>query len=62
MALGSDAIATRDNDVSIGGKILNKVNGLFDDFTRTLSGLTDGTDAHDAVNKGQLDTAKTDAI
>ncbi|EGC1083230.1 hypothetical protein H8467_005456, partial [Salmonella enterica] len=62
VALGANSVAEKDNDVSIGGKILNKVTGLWDDFTRTLSGVTDGTDAHDAVNKGQLDTAKTDAI
>ncbi|EBV2375243.1 hypothetical protein DN342_26175, partial [Salmonella enterica subsp. enterica serovar Enteritidis] len=62
VALGANSVADKDNDVSIGGKILNKVTGLWDDFTRTLSGVTDGTDAHDAVNKGQLDTAKTAAV
>ncbi|EOF6097460.1 hypothetical protein ACK1FP_005070, partial [Salmonella enterica] len=31
-------------------------------ITRTLSNITDGTDIHDAVNKGQLDQAKKDAI
>ncbi|EPC4840316.1 hypothetical protein Q1B87_005270, partial [Salmonella enterica] len=48
VALGANSVADKDNDVSIGGKILNKVTGLWDDFTRTLSGVTDGTDAHDA--------------
>ncbi|ELD3571141.1 hypothetical protein QJQ66_005395, partial [Salmonella enterica] len=62
VALGANSVADKDNDVSIGGKILNKVTGLWDDFTRTLSGVTDGTDSHDAVNKGQLDTAKTAAV
>ncbi|EBP9842012.1 hypothetical protein AHN45_24905, partial [Salmonella enterica subsp. enterica] len=62
VALGANSVADKDNDVSIGGKIINKFTGLWDDFTRTLSGVTDGTDIHDAVNKGQLDTAKTDAI
>ncbi|ECI0841042.1 hypothetical protein AU892_28665, partial [Salmonella enterica subsp. diarizonae] len=62
VALGANSVAEKDNDVSIGGKIWNAVTSSWDDFTRTLSGLTDGTDSHDAVNKGQLDTAKTDAI
>ncbi|EAA6845113.1 hypothetical protein DRX19_30080, partial [Salmonella enterica subsp. enterica] len=41
VALGANSVADKDNDVSIGGKILNKVTGLWDDFTRTLSGVTD---------------------
>lgn len=44
VALGAYSVADKDNDVSIGGKIINKFTGLWDDFTRTLSGVTDGTD------------------
>ncbi|EAA9302508.1 hypothetical protein BHZ80_22985, partial [Salmonella enterica] len=61
VALGANSVAKKDNDVSIGGSIWNDVTSSWDDFTRTLSGLSDGTDAHDAVNKGQLDTAKAAA-
>ncbi|EBA4459207.1 hypothetical protein AXF46_23460, partial [Salmonella enterica] len=60
VALGANSIADQDNQVSIGQKITT-IDGV-KYITRTLSNLTDGTDAHDAVNKGQLDTAKTDAI
>ncbi|EFR6822106.1 hypothetical protein HYF16_003865 [Salmonella enterica] len=73
VALGSDSVADQDNQVSIGQKITDAATGAVSYITRTLSNLTDGTDTHDAVNKGQLDdvnskaqsyadTAKNDAI
>lgn len=62
VALGTDSVTDHDNQVSIGQKITDATTGAVSYITRTLSNLTDGTDAHDAVNKGQLDTAKSDAI
>ncbi|EEU7751576.1 hypothetical protein HED96_005104, partial [Salmonella enterica] len=62
MALGAASVADHDNQVSIGQKITDAASGAVSYITRTLSNLTDGTDAHDAVNKGQLDTAKASAI
>ncbi|MGU6849194.1 hypothetical protein ACV2FH_24770, partial [Salmonella enterica subsp. enterica serovar Sandiego] len=62
VALGANSVADKDNQVSIGQKITDATTGAVSYITRTLSNLTDGTDAHDAVNKGQLDTAKSDAI
>ncbi|HFW4799682.1 TPA: YadA C-terminal domain-containing protein [Salmonella enterica subsp. diarizonae serovar 60-67:z35:-] len=52
------SITDRDNDVSIGGNDPDSGKS----FTRTLSGLSSGTDVHDAINKGQLDSAKAAAI
>ncbi|EEF5928759.1 hypothetical protein GKU49_21435, partial [Salmonella enterica] len=62
VALGANSVADKDNQVSIGQKITDATTGAVSYITRTLSNLTDGTDAHDAVNKGQLDTAKASAI
>ncbi|EBV1279015.1 hypothetical protein DNW23_16020 [Salmonella enterica subsp. enterica serovar Sandiego] len=62
VALGANSVADKDNQVSIGQKITDATTGAVSYITRTFSNLTDGTDAHDAVNKGQLDTAKSDAI
>ncbi|EID3015428.1 hypothetical protein LB105_005437, partial [Salmonella enterica] len=62
VALGAESVADQDNQVSIGQKITDAVTGAVSYITRTLSNVTDGTDIHDAVNKGQLDTAKADAI
>ncbi|EDV6157765.1 hypothetical protein AA440_004670, partial [Salmonella enterica subsp. enterica] len=62
VALGANSVADKDNQVSIGQKITDATTGAVSYITRTLSNLTDGTDAHDAVNKGQLDTAKSYAI
>ncbi|EOF6097267.1 YadA-like family protein, partial [Salmonella enterica] len=73
VALGANSVADQDNQVSIGQKITDAATGVVSYITRTLSNLTDGTDTHDAVNKGQLDdvdskaqsyadTAKNDAI
>ncbi|EDW1733125.1 hypothetical protein S726_005349, partial [Salmonella enterica subsp. enterica] len=62
VALGAESVADQDNQVSIGQKITDAATGAVSYVTRTLSNLTDGTDAHDAVNKGQLDTAKADAV
>ncbi|EBZ5930765.1 hypothetical protein D2122_21415 [Salmonella enterica subsp. enterica serovar Weslaco] len=62
VALGANSVADKENQVSIGQKITDATTGAVSYITRTLSNLTDGTDAHDAVNKGQLDTAKSDAI
>ncbi|EDW1974939.1 hypothetical protein S564_004593 [Salmonella enterica subsp. enterica] len=61
VALGSDSVADQDNQVSIGQKITDATTGAVRYITRTLSNLTDGTDAHDAVNKGQLDDVDTKA-
>ncbi|ECI0113847.1 hypothetical protein AIB85_20555 [Salmonella enterica subsp. enterica serovar Give] len=61
VALGANSVADKDNQVSIGQKITDATTGAVSYITRTLSNLTDGTDAHDAVNKGQLDTAQTAA-
>ncbi|EBM0568066.1 hypothetical protein DP643_27405, partial [Salmonella enterica] len=55
VALGANSVADKDNQVSIGQKITDATTGAVSYITRTLSNLTDGTDAHDAVNKGQLD-------
>ncbi|ECF6595074.1 hypothetical protein FOM45_25360, partial [Salmonella enterica] len=52
VALGHNSKATRSHDVSIGG-----AGG-----TRTLSNLSDGTEANDAVNVQQLNTAKNNAV
>ncbi|EJI2433971.1 hypothetical protein NEK12_004981, partial [Salmonella enterica] len=57
VALGTDSVTDHDNQVSIGQKITDAATGAVSYITRTLSNLTDGTDAHDAVNKGQLDKA-----
>ncbi|EOM8340974.1 hypothetical protein ACNGVM_004872, partial [Salmonella enterica] len=61
LALGSGSVADQDNQVSIGQKITDATTGAVRYITRTLSNLTDGTDAHDAVNKGQLDYVDTKA-
>ncbi|ELO3971216.1 YadA-like family protein, partial [Salmonella enterica] len=61
VALGSDSVADQDNQVSIGQKITDATTGAVRYITRTLSNLTDGTDAHDAVNKKQLDDVDTKA-
>ncbi|EJF3713563.1 YadA-like family protein [Salmonella enterica] len=52
VALGNFSIATRNNEVSIGG----------DGISRILSNVTDGTETHDAVNVGQLETAKNTIV
>ncbi|EBS9591775.1 hypothetical protein CGZ20_22090, partial [Salmonella enterica] len=52
VALGNFSIATRNNEVSIGG----------DGMSRILSNVTDGTETHDAVNVGQLETAKNTIV
>ncbi|EIS4516493.1 hypothetical protein LY097_005020, partial [Salmonella enterica] len=52
VALGANSVADKDNQVSIGQKITDATTGAVSYITRTLSNLTDGTDAHDAVNKG----------
>ncbi|EMP4143326.1 hypothetical protein WD174_002779, partial [Salmonella enterica] len=57
VALGTDSVTDHDDQVSIGQKITDATTGAVSYITRTLSNLTDGTDAHDAVNKGQLDSA-----
>ncbi|EDW1733164.1 hypothetical protein S726_005394, partial [Salmonella enterica subsp. enterica] len=64
VALGANAVAKKDNEVNIGiwavigsGGAANTQTG-----TRTLSGLSDGVNSDEAVNKGQLDTAKASAI
>ncbi|EKT1766675.1 hypothetical protein QDX92_004338, partial [Salmonella enterica] len=57
VALGANAVAKNDNEVNIGiwttgpGGVYNTQTG-----TRTLSGLSDGVNPDEAVNKGQLDT------
>ncbi|EEL0070466.1 hypothetical protein G4F03_001536 [Salmonella enterica] len=58
VALGANSVTSRDNNVSIGGNDPDSGKS----FTRTLSGLSSGTDVHDAINKGQLDSAKAAAI
>ncbi|EGD1407204.1 hypothetical protein IAV70_004469 [Salmonella enterica] len=63
VALGANAVAKNDNEVNIGiwtvvpGGVFGTQTG-----TRTLSGLSDGVNPDEAVNKGQLDTAKSDAV
>ncbi|EFT9169720.1 hypothetical protein HVA09_003911, partial [Salmonella enterica] len=57
VALGANAVARKDNEVNIGiwktfpGGYFPTPTG-----TRTLSGLSDGINPDEAVNKGQLDT------
>jgi autotransporter adhesin len=51
VALGSDSLATRDNTVSVGNEWFGT--------TRQITGVADGTQANDAVNKSQLDTVST---
>ncbi|EHW0843594.1 hypothetical protein K0L02_004399, partial [Salmonella enterica] len=53
VALGANAVAKKDNEVNIGiwSDDKSKQTGL-----RTLSGLSDGINPDEAVNKGQLDT------
>ncbi|EBF2170716.1 YadA-like family protein [Salmonella enterica] len=63
VALGANAVARKDNEVNIG--IWKTFPGGYSPTptgTRTLSGLSDGINPDEAVNKGQLDTAKSDAI
>ncbi|EBT4615436.1 hypothetical protein CIH63_18045, partial [Salmonella enterica] len=52
VALGFNSTTDRELDVSVGGK----------GVTRTLSNLSDGSEANDAVNVRQLNTAKDDAV
>ncbi|EBV5086440.1 hypothetical protein ID80_004860 [Salmonella enterica subsp. enterica serovar Ball] len=52
VALGANSVSDRENDVNIGG--LNNQG-------RTLSGLSDGVNPDDAVNKKQLDTVNAEA-
>ncbi|EBO0017763.1 hypothetical protein DSO52_07790 [Salmonella enterica] len=52
VALGSGSIANRNNEVSIGG------GGVL----RLLSNVADGTKTHDAVNVGQLEAARNNAV
>ncbi|EKT1297500.1 hypothetical protein QDW86_004341, partial [Salmonella enterica] len=57
VALGANAVAKNDNEVNIG--IWNVSPGGASGTqtgTRTLSGLSDGVNPDEAVNKGQLDT------
>ncbi|GAB3368414.1 hypothetical protein GCM10027431_13950 [Lysobacter rhizosphaerae] len=51
VALGSDSLALRDNTVSVGNEWFGT--------TRQITGVADGTQANDAVNKSQLDTVST---
>ncbi|EIB9351282.1 YadA-like family protein [Salmonella enterica] len=71
MATGDSAKAEGKNSVALGAysqaKNANEVNigiwsGETQTDTRTLSGLKDGVNPDEAVNKGQLDTAKASAI
>lgn len=71
IATGDSAKAEGKNSVALGAnsqaKNANEVNiGIWSDDTqtdtRTLSGLKDGVNPDEAVNKGQLDTAKASAI
>ncbi|EJE9657806.1 hypothetical protein M5796_004224, partial [Salmonella enterica] len=57
VALGANAVAKNDNEVNIGIWTTNQ-GGAFSTQTgtRTLSGLSDGVNPDEAVNKGQLDT------
>ncbi|HGA9038379.1 TPA: YadA-like family protein, partial [Salmonella enterica subsp. enterica serovar Java] len=57
VALGAGSRAKNDNEVNIG--IWQGVQQI---KTRTLSGLADGKNSDEAVNKGQLDSAKAAAI
>ncbi|EIJ6476871.1 hypothetical protein LJK60_001714, partial [Salmonella enterica] len=52
VALGAWSQSTRSNEVSIG----------YNDFTRTISHVSAGTEENDAVNVRQLNTAKDDAV
>ncbi|MLY07873.1 hypothetical protein DSG37_22575 [Salmonella enterica subsp. enterica] len=63
VALGANAVAKNDNEVNIGIWTVG-LGGVSDTQTgtRTLSGLSDGVNPDEAVNKGQLDTAKSDAV
>ncbi|EIN0208040.1 hypothetical protein LOA34_002646, partial [Salmonella enterica] len=57
VALGANAVARKDNEVNIG--IWKTFPGVYSPTptgTRTLSGLSDGINPDEAVNKGQLDT------
>ncbi|EJW2205981.1 hypothetical protein NSR43_004187, partial [Salmonella enterica] len=57
VALGANAVAKNDNEVNIGIWTVG-LGGVSDTQTgtRTLSGLSDGVNPDEAVNKGQLDT------
>ena len=48
VALGAESLATRDNTVSVGNEWFGT--------TRQITGVADGTEGNDAVNKSQLDT------
>ncbi|EJS5480574.1 hypothetical protein NWX27_004916, partial [Salmonella enterica] len=55
VALGANAVARKDNEVNIGiWKIGAGVTAGIQTGTRTLSGLSDGINPDEAVNKGQL--------
>ncbi|EBD5093882.1 hypothetical protein CW583_12550 [Salmonella enterica] len=64
VALGANAFARKDNEVNIGIWDMAPSGGTAGSQTgtRTLSGLSDGVNSDEAVNKGQLDTAKASAI
>ncbi|ECS6900477.1 hypothetical protein CDJ04_17850 [Salmonella enterica] len=61
VALGANSRATHDNEVNIGVWSFQSGSTYKQTGTRTLSGLADGVNADEAVNKGQLDKVKQDA-
>ncbi|EBS3610685.1 hypothetical protein DPD44_22555 [Salmonella enterica subsp. enterica serovar Poona] len=63
VALGAKSKAEHDNEVNIGiWKLKDDYTAYEQVGTRSLGGLAEGVNADDAVNKGQLDTAKAAAI
>ncbi|WP_153100061.1 ESPR-type extended signal peptide-containing protein [Paraburkholderia hayleyella] len=64
VALGANSVAERDNSISVGrAEVKDGVTGNVTqtEITRQITNVADGTQAKDAVNKGQLDTVNTAA-
>ncbi|WP_153100063.1 ESPR-type extended signal peptide-containing protein [Paraburkholderia hayleyella] len=64
VALGANSVAERDDSVSVGrAEVKDGATGNVTqtEITRQITNVADGTQAKDAVNKGQLDTVNTAA-
>ncbi|WP_153099461.1 ESPR-type extended signal peptide-containing protein [Paraburkholderia hayleyella] len=63
VALGANSVADRDNTISVGRAEIKDGTGTVTqtEITRQITNVADGTQAKDAVNKGQLDTVQTAA-
>ncbi|WP_174769902.1 YadA-like family protein [Paraburkholderia hayleyella] len=63
IAIGANSVAERDNSLSVGRAEIKDGTGTVTqtEITRQITNVADGTQAKDAVNKGQLDTVNTAA-